>query len=203
LPFRAAAVENLDCGFRVRFLVAPDVIMTNHHVAGRLTEAQAAQAVVRFDYEIDIDGREQQGREVKLAGTGKWLVASDESLDYALVRLAERATEIMPPNAAKREIIKPTAHTFTTYEPLVVLQHPVATPLKIAFGTVVAPADGQGVTYTVNTEGGSSGSPVMTTALETVALHRQGDTNTNRGIRMSAILRHLKEKGNSKYLLGD
>jgi endonuclease G len=176
-------------GFGSAFLVAPDVIMTNFHVAGHLSDASATAAVARFDYELDLNGNEQPGHAIKLATP--WRLASDATLDYVLVRLATRATDLPGPGGAAGEYIRLIAHDFTQNEPIVILQHPMAAPLKLAFGTVILPADGNGVTYSANTEPGSSGSPAMTTALKTVAIHHQGLDKMNRGVRMAPILDHL------------
>jgi endonuclease G len=173
--------------------------MTNFHVAGHLSDATATAAVARFDYEIDLDGNERPGREVKLAKP--WLLASDATLDYVFVGLAERVTDLPGPGGAAREYIRPAAHDFTQNEPVVIVQHPMAAPLKFAFGTVIVAADGNGVTYSANTEPGSSGSPAMTTALKTVALHHQGLHKMNHGVRMAPILDHLNAT-NKRGLLG-
>ncbi len=173
--------------------------MTNFHVAGELSDAKAATAIARFDYEVDVNGNVQSGREVKLAKS--WRLASHAPLDYALIRLAERVTDLPGPGGATRDYIQPTAHDFARNEPIVIVQHPMATPLKLAFGTVVIGADGNGVTYSANTEPGSSGSPAMTSALKTAAIHHRGLDKTNRGIRMGPILDHLSAT-NMRGLLG-
>lgn len=179
-------------GYGTGFLVAPDLVMTNFHVAQLLTGPAAR---IRFDFELSPGGHEQPGLEVKVAADGLVAMSPVNELDYALVRLDRRVTDGHP-----REVISPSAHSFSENEPLVILQHPVAEPLKLAFGVVVKPVDGDGVTYTVNTEGGSSGSPCMTSDLRTVALHRQGLERTNKGVRMDAILRHLETTGRRQLL---
>jgi hypothetical protein len=84
--------------------------------------------------------------------------------------------------------------------PLAILQHPAAKPLKLALGGVEDPKDGNRVTYSVNTEGGSSGSPVMTSSLRTVAVHHFGAPFHNRGVRLGPILEHLKQNGKAGLL---
>ena len=178
-------------------MVAADVIITNFHVAGNLSADQAGRAVVRFDHEVALDGTKQAGKECRLAKD--WLLASSPELDYVLVRLAEKASDHSVPGGT-RGFIKPEAHQFVKDEPLIVLQHPAAKPLKLAFGAVIKPADGDRVTYTVNTEGGSSGSPCLTSALQAVALHHWGGPDHNRGVRLGPILKHLNDTGRGALL---
>src|SRR5262245_46319984 len=44
-------------GFGSGFLIAPGVLMTNHHVFGQSNEA--AHSVADFDFEVDINGRDR------------------------------------------------------------------------------------------------------------------------------------------------
>src|SRR5262249_24235663 len=44
-------------GFGTGFLVAPGVLMTNHHVIGSLDDARYATA--EFDYELDVQGKDK------------------------------------------------------------------------------------------------------------------------------------------------
>jgi hypothetical protein len=199
-PQPQTADPNSLAGYGSGFLVGRDVAITNFHVAGVLSTAQAAQTVLRFDYEVSLDGKESRGRECRLAAN--WLLASSpvEALDYALIRLAEPAAEDPVPGGGKREFLKPADHTFAKDEPLIVLQHPSAKPLKLAFGAVINPSEGERVTYTVNTEGGSSGSPCLTSALQPVALHHWGGENHNRGVRFRSILQHLRDTSKAGLL---
>ena len=69
-------------------------------------------------------------------------------------------------------------------------------------------ANGTRVTYTVNTEGGSSGAPCFNTDWELVALHHSGDPNFdpdhkpeyNEGIPIAAIVALLTERGKQNQL---
>jgi hypothetical protein len=62
------------------------------------------------------------------------------------------------------------------------LQHPDGAPLKIAFGQSVGlNANETRLRYTVNTVGGSSGSPCLNAQLELVGLHHAGDPNFDPG----------------------
>lgn len=187
-------------GYASGFLVASDVVMTNFHVVENATAASPNKTEVRFDYEVDADNQTAAGRQCGLAD--QWLLASSptDQLDFALLRLSEPVGEDVV-SSGQRGFLQPRLHDFVGEEPIIVLQHPQAKPLKLAFGTVKQPCDGLRVTYSVNTEGGSSGSPCFNSALDVVAIHHWGGTNHNRGIRMTPILQYLENLG-LKPLLG-
>jgi hypothetical protein len=78
---------------------------------------------------------------------------------------------------------------------LAILQHPLGDPVKLAldFADRGAPASSmRRVRYTVATQPGSSGSPVLAAqSLALVALHHGGvDSAFNQGIPISAIAAH-------------
>ncbi len=191
-------------GFGSAFLVAPDVVITNFHVARSFwdDEAKARRVVFRFGYEADSAGvKVSDGVEYKLA-TGwrdpatsdarqarrPWQVLSspEDKLDYALLRLDKPAgTDRV--DGTERGFLTLSSWRIGEDDPLLILQHPSAAPLKLAIGAVVRPDPPSHVYYKVNTEGGSSGSPCLNQRLETTALHHQGDTTSNRGITFKAI----------------
>ncbi|WP_371614350.1 trypsin-like peptidase domain-containing protein [Streptomyces sp. NBC_00454] len=197
------------------WLIAPDLLVTNHHVVNARKRTDGQQQVAdpadlrlqaqgsrsRFDYlsEDDTDVEEVQASE---------LVAWDEELDYAVLRLTGaplRLTDAQP---------RPFLHVAT--EPLAVakdapvalniIQHPGGEPKRIALRNNLAfEADDMDVRYFTDTRGGSSGSPVLTDDWTVVALHRgtrrvsdvsfQGKSTAfvNVGTQLSAIMRHLRE----------
>ena len=140
---------------------------------------------------------------------GSALPAPDE-LDYAIVRLdgtpgndpvGAKASPNSPPRGWIGVSEKPFA--FNAQAPLMVLQHPDAAPLKLALemnGIIGLNANRTRVRYTVNTEGGSSGSPCFSTDFQLVALHHAGDPNFaaghkptfNQGIPFDAIVALLE-----------
>ena len=197
-------------GFGTGYLVAPDVVMTNFHVADRFwdDQAKAGRAVFRFDYEKEASGvAVKGGATFKLAtawrGPGvpsqpqaarPWQVifSPNSELDFALLRLerpAAGATE-----GAPREFLTLTAQAFNPSDPILILQHPLAAPLKLAFGAVEKLDPPNRVFYRVNTEGGSSGSPCLTQDLKVAAIHHFGAMENNRGITHEAILNYLADK---------
>ena len=78
-----------------------------------------------------------------------------------------------------------------------ILQHAEGEPLQIGIGRVSAVVDlPPRVTYTTNTEGGSSGSPVFTMDWQLVAIHHYGVEGVNNvGIPMAAIWETLAKGG--------
>lgn len=181
-------------GYGTGFLVAADVILTNYHVIEPFVSSGSGSVVARFDYATTTDGvTVSAGRTSKLAADWRLFDSPVMELDFALVRLAEPVANDAVPNGVRGKIA-PTRKTPNTSSPVIILQHPEAKPLKMAIGSVVvdpnAPANR--LSYTVNTEPGSSGSPCFNSGLELVALHHWG-ASPNRGVRLSAIMDFLAE----------
>jgi len=188
-------------GYGTGFLVARDIVVTNSHV--RSAFADPAQVVFRFDYEADARGPAvSAGRECRLAGGDYCLAESSaDELDYAFVRLEERAGEDQIAGSA-RGFVRPRSTTLTDGEPIVILQHPAAEPLKLSIGSISDRGVSDNfVQYSANTKGGSSGSPCLNMRLDVVALHHQGRSKSNRGVLWGAIEAHLKSTG-KRHLLG-
>lgn len=178
-------------GYGTGFLVAPDVVMTNYHVIQPFLAAGADRVVFRFDYETDANGvAVAAGRECRLAADWRLLDSPVSELDFALVRLGT-AAGADPTAGGTRGTVRPTRNTPAAGRPLIILQHPEAKPLKLAIGSVVDPnAAPDRVSYTANTEPGSSGSPCFDAGLNLVALHHWG-ADPNRGVRLAGILDFL------------
>jgi V8-like Glu-specific endopeptidase len=179
------------------FLVGPDLLFTNYHVLEDFIEKRQPPVAVacRFDYQANADGTKvNDGRVVKLAASD-WLVRSSpiKELDFALVRLAERAGDDQMPGGGTRGRLTATPHAFEVGEAVFVLQHPKAAPLKIAAGGV-AKVEERRIHYLANTLNGSSGSPCFTSDWQLAALHRGGDDIANIAIPFSAILADLQNE---------
>lgn len=207
------------------FLVARDLVLTNYHVVAPVLSGSVTpeQVTCRFDYRRSEDGTfTHQGTPVALAR--KWHVGSSppsptdeqvdggdpspQELDYALVRLAEPVGSLpfmgdTDPEAPKRGWIRipETPPVPADGTDMLVLQHPSATPLALAWGRVLGFfGQRRRIRHDANTKGGSSGSVCLTYDLVPFALHHAGDPNFdpahrpqyNQAIPLGLIVEHAK-----------
>lgn len=191
------------------WLIAPNLLVTNHHVVTARNhtgperivvdpadlQLQAQNSTCRFDYLDDIAHTEEV--------PGGALLASDEALDYAVLRLADgRAV----PRTVLRVATEPLKVTRDQPVAVNVIQHPGGQPKRIALrNNLVYEADERDLRYFTDTRVGSSGSPVLTDDWTVVALHRgarrvedvsfRGESTAfvNVGTQMSSVLRHLHQ----------
>ena len=117
-----------------------------------------------------------------------------EKLDYAMLRLDRPAGEdpvVDFKDAPRRGWLKLRKADVRQSQGLFILQHPGGKTLKMANGGV-RQVSGGWVDYEVDTEPGSSGSPVFNNKWELVALHsRAGTGRFNQGVAISAIVDDL------------
>jgi len=186
-------------GVGTGFLVGGSAILTNWHVAKILEEKnlRPVQAGVRFDYAAETDGLTvPAGQFYPFADD--WLIDSsvETELDFAAVRVTgEPGNEKDAETGEDRGWLDYTPHEFTIGEIQLILQHQAASPLKLSAGAVTAVNNlHKRVTYTANTAGGSSGSPVFTLGWDLVALHHYGQKSGNLGIPIKFIWEQLEQK---------
>lgn len=193
-------VEMPGGGFGTGFLIAPDVVVTNYHVVKNtiLGVSDPKDVVLRFDYKTDESGTAVQlGQEYKLATD--WLITSSSpgDLDYALLRVDGKPGEAPVAGqrgAPNRGWLAPQHHNFTIGEPLIIIQHPRAQPLKVsAGGALDYQTSPPRILHSVSTLRGSSGSPCFTSDWTLVALHHAGTPSHNQAIPFSAILTELQK----------
>jgi hypothetical protein len=179
------------------FLVAKDVVITNHHI---IAAARPSDIVCEFDFKR-IGGSAKEGSKCRLA-TSNWLIDSSpispvdlvrdpkpgapgrDQLDYALLRLDEPIAKRplgrnAEPRAPRRGWIDldTIAPSIAAGEPLFIVQHPAAAPLALAFdpqGILGENDNGTRVKYLTNTLPGSSGAPCFDINWRLVALHHSG-----------------------------
>jgi len=233
---RVEVPTNDGMSYGTGFLVSGDAVMTNYHVMEPLIEEKGEASHVssvrlRFDYRVTSDGATvHQGVLCRLKEED-WLIDASpydpldlqpnppgaprpkDRLDYALLRLGEALGTApiggallhdVPPRGFIRlpktdELVKPK-------QPIFILQHPEAAPLKLAFeteGILSVNENRTRLRYSTNTLRGSSGSPCFDANWNLVALHHIGDPrwrpgnrgDYNQGIPITAIRQLLQERG--------
>lgn len=208
-------------------LVHEDLVLTNHHVMAPIYRGEVSRDNVtfRFDYKALPGGAELIGEtRCGLAAGNTWDVAKSppskqdeivngaepdaKEMDFALVRLAERAGRLpigsKDPDAPPRSWFKlapPPAIVAT--DPLFVLQYPSNLRLQLAVGSVLSfTAGGTRLRHNARTLGGSSGSPCFDANLALVAIHHAGDPDFtpgraatyNQAVPLGRILGLLKQQ---------
>jgi endonuclease G, mitochondrial len=208
-------------GFGTGFLVAPGVIMTNHHVIGGADEVGASLA--EFEYELDVNGKEKAAARFQILANPAPI--TNKPLDFCLAMVA-------PVSETGRKIesfgsmpLNPTPGKAIVGEYLTIIQHPAGERKQVCVReNKLLKYDENGTTlwYATDTLAGSSGSPITNGLWQVVGLHHMGVPDTdpktgkwltvdgkvwdrsmdesqvrwiaNEGIRISAIMRHLKEE---------
>ena len=181
------------------FLVAADVVLTNHHVVRRVISGDylPTQLRLQFDYHERDDGSIAPGTIAKVASD--WLIDSaphdpvdnrvhditeepkPRNLDFALLRL-ERKIGDKPPQggggARGWMDLQSTAPDAAPNAPVYIVQHPDGRPMQLALDTTAVigySPKKRRIRYRTNTLRGSSGSPVFTQDWDLLALHHGGD----------------------------
>ena len=191
LAAQAVVRIGLGSGAGTGFMIAPDLVMTNHHVIA--SKEAAAQAEFMFNYQLDRGGKTCEPLTVSAAPEG--VFHTNAGLDYTVVQLRH------PPSFGPPLKLQPVV--VRCDDRVSIIQHPGGHFKKISMqNNFVAYADRQVVQYTTSTLPGSSGSPVFNDAFEVVAIHHSGGMLEepgsgrrylrNAGTSMIAVLDDLK-----------
>ncbi len=206
-------------GYGSGFLIGPELLMTNHHVFGKPSDAE--RSVADFDYELDVDGKERDAVHFDFS-PGRMFYANQQ-LDFALVA-------VQPVSKDGSRELKEWSWLALNGQPgkcdpgeyLTIIQHPSGEMKQVCVReNKFLKYYGDAIWYTTDTLGGSSGSPVFNRFWQVVALHHSGvprkdkkgnwltkdgkiwdqstdeslvDWIANEGIRISSIVRHLNER---------
>ncbi len=188
---RAVVRVGLPGGAGSGFMVATDLLMTNHHVIE--SPAAAAKAEFTFNYQLDRDGKACETITVGTRPDGPF--HTHPELDYTIVALAD------PPDFGAP--LPPRAVRVQRDERVSIIQPPGGHFKKISMqNNFVAYADKTIVQYYTSTLPGSSGSPVFNDDFDVIAIHHSSgmleEPGTGRrylrnaGTSMIAVLADLK-----------
>ena len=160
------------------FMVAPGLMMTNHHVFPQ--EAVAEGAIIEFGYRYDIAGQLPRTMEFDLL-PGQFFVA-DDKLDFAVVAVSPVSTAGSA--LAGRGYLRLNPQTGKAEEGdfVTIVQHPSGEAMQIALreNEITRASQQEDVIwYQADTAHGSSGAPVFNDSFQIAALHSSGRIKRN------------------------
>ncbi|GII94886.1 serine protease [Sinosporangium siamense] len=199
------------------FLVSPRLLLTNHHV---LPDTESARdAFVEFDAQVTVDNVPDMAKRFDL-DPGVFF-ATDEHLDFALVRVSDGADGRSPGEQFGWNKLSAQTGKLVVGEPVNIIGHPMGRLKEISIReNRLEVRLEEFLHYQTDTEPGNSGSPVYNDQWEVTALHHSGvprtdaqgrtlrrdgqvwrpgdgddaiDWLSNEGVRVSVILGHLAE----------
>jgi endonuclease G len=180
------------------FLIAPNLVMTNHHVFEE--PAWAENARLLFADELDIDDNPTAYKKVVLKP--QELFTADADLDFAICRVEGRPADDYGFIQLDGDLSKVSRHDRVN-----IIQHPNGRRKEVVLqDNKIERVKKTLLLYRADTQPGSSGSPVFNNGWELVALHHAGGERdptskawcNNEGIRISSIVNHLKESALKK-----
>jgi Trypsin-like peptidase domain/Effector-associated domain 1 len=192
-----ARVRLVDGSAGTGFLVANDLLITNHHVLPNAATATAA--VAQFNYQQTVAGLSAPFAEHTLKPAIFFATSKDD--DWTAVRVDGEPTK-------KWGALTLRPAGIAVDQPVNIIQHPEGGIKKVSFvANVVAFVGGGRVQYLTDTMPGSSGSPVFDQAWDLVALHHSGGWLAepgspsgevfyrNEGIHIDVVIEGLKKAG--------
>ncbi|UPZ28476.1 serine protease [Streptomyces sp. LRE541] len=160
---RSVALLQADGQSGTGFLIADNLLITNHHVLPTPEAAERARAI--FGYELGTDGREQMGATYRLQPEVFYRTSPQTEDDWTVVAMAGNpnrtygAIEMIPVTSQPRYVN--------------IIQHPFGSHKQLALHhNAVVKQDERLLYYLTDTHYGSSGAPVFDHSWHLVALHR-------------------------------
>jgi endonuclease G len=182
-------------GHGTGFLVAPGLLLTNHHVLEN--KAAAGSSFALFDYEYDVKDTFLIAQRFNLDPT---LFFTDKDLDFTFVKVSPRSLRGKPIADYGHLVLIRESGKALKKEYVSIIQHGNGDPKQIAMrDSMILGRMDDYIYYTTDTNPGSSGSPVLTDDWFPVALHHRTVPDfdrpcayvANRGIRISSIFETL------------
>lgn len=183
--------------FGTGFLVSPRLLLTNWHVLKTADEAGGAS--VEFDYQLDNDGRPLPVRRFRLLPGDFFL--SDQTLDYALIAVRERADDGTPLSEYGCSPLIGEEGKIILDNCVNIVQHPRGEMKQVVIRENrlidLLPLH---LHYEGDTEPGSSGSPAFNDQWEVVALHHSGVPDTDENGNLLDVDRNVWVRGSARPL---
>jgi len=194
------------------FLVGPGLFLTNHHVIPSALESE--QMRVEFDYEAADGGGTLPVTTFQFDPSLCFVTSPIEDLDYTLVALGRRTSGAKDLGSFGYLMLSDAPDKHMLGEIANIIQHPNGELKQVVVrenNLVARDETHQVLHYLADTDKGSSGSPVCNNSWEPIALHHWGGPglelkgvsgqwlrkDVNEGIRVSAIVRSLRDRMNS------
>ncbi len=196
-------VQGRDGGARgagTGFLVGNGLLLTNNHV---LPDGTQHNSVLEMDFERDETGAVRPVERFSLIPD---LYFTDADLDISFVGVAPYSQNGRPISDYGRLRMLPDSGKALKNEFASIIQHPGARLKQLAFrNSRIIGYEDSWAYYTMDTEAGSSGSPVLNDEWLPIAIHHRTvpDVNkpckwvANRGVRISAIYTALEHYARS------
>ncbi len=164
-------------GYGTGFLVAPGVLLTNHHVFPGVDDVR--ESIAQFEFERDIHGADVTPVEFKLRVTPAPICFKD--LDLALVAVETRSADGHPLDQYGWLRLSPQSGKAFVGEYLTIIQHPNGERKQICVREnklLKYSENGPYIWYQTDTVAGASGSPVFNNSWDVVALHHSSVPRT-------------------------
>jgi hypothetical protein len=153
------------------FLIAPDVLMTNHHCVPSASAAAGARAFFRYEDGVTDD----------VAVDCSTFIGNDAGLDFALLQCAGRPGDRFGTVALEARSVGIGDRVYAIHQNCDYFTTPSCAPTK-KFSAGAIRQLGEQLGHDADTLGGSSGSPVFSDASHAViALHRAGRSTGSDG----------------------
>lgn len=159
-------------GYGTGFLIAPQVLITNHHVLE--TAGNAARSEAQFEYEVDIDGQPLQA--VRFSLQPQRLFFTSSALDFSIVAVSPQPEVGQTPLSQYGCLpLLGVKGKVADGEWLTIVQHPNGERKQVCVReNKLIKRDQDVLWYSTDTLGGSSGSPTFNNDWYVVALHHSG-----------------------------
>lgn len=173
------------------FLIAPDVIMTNHHCIPHSGHAEGVTATFKLEKGIPKTAQKKYDCST--------FYGNNEELDFALLKCSERPGEVFGTLSLSSEVLNQGDNVYVIQQNCDYYRSKGCDPRKrISFGRISETA--QEYSHNADTLGGSSGSPVFSARTDRViGLHHAGQGNgydgrgvMNMAVRMDRIIHYIE-----------